>query len=72
MTGLSVTVRRQTGGLSVTAAVNGQSAGPAQFYSGGAHVYIIEATLGDDSGASDYSLGDDGLVVTDAQGRILQ
>ena len=42
------------------------------FYSGGAHVYVIEAALGDDSGNSDFNLGDDGIVVTDARGRILR
>lgn len=71
LTGLSVSVRRQTSGLSVTAAVNGQPAGPAHFYPNGARVYIVEATMGDDSGSSDYNLGDDGLVVTDTQGRII-
>jgi hypothetical protein len=35
-------------------------------------VYVIEASMGDDSGNSDYSLGDDGLAVTDSQGRIVQ
>jgi hypothetical protein len=29
-------------------------------------------SLGDDSGNADYSLGDDGLIVTNAAGRILQ
>lgn len=72
LTGLSVTVHGQAGGVSVTAAVNGQPAGPAHLYRGGARVYVVEASMGDDSGASDYNLGDDGLVVTDAQGRILQ
>jgi hypothetical protein len=33
---------------------------------------VIEASLGDDSGGSDYNLGDDGLVVTDATGRVVQ
>jgi hypothetical protein len=33
---------------------------------------FVVASLGDDSGNSDYSLGDDGLVVTDAQGRIIR
>jgi hypothetical protein len=27
--------------------------------------------MGDDSGSSDYNLGDDGIVVTDAHGRIV-
>ena len=55
----------------VTAGANGQPSAAPRFYSGGARVYVVEASLGDDSGDSDYSLGDDALVVTDAQGRIL-
>jgi len=72
LTGLSVTVRSQAGGLLVTAGVNGQPAGSTHLYRTGARVYVVEASMGDDSGASDYNLGDDGLVVTDAQGRIVQ
>jgi len=70
--GLIISVRRQGTGLSVSAGVAGQSAPTAKYYPTGARVYVIEASLGDDSGNSDYNLGDDGLVVTDAQGRILQ
>jgi hypothetical protein len=33
-------------------------------------VYVVEVSLGDDSGGTDYNLGDDGLVVTNAQGRL--
>lgn len=72
LTGLSVTVHSQAGGISVTASVNGQPGGAPHTYPGGVRVYIVEASMGDDSGASDYNLGDDGLVVTDAQGRIVQ
>lgn len=72
LTGLSVTVHSQAGSLSVTAGVNGQPAGAPHLYPGGVRVYIVEAAMGDDSGTSDYNLGDDGLVVTDNQGRILQ
>jgi hypothetical protein len=72
LTGLTVKVRRQGSGITVTASVSGQPAAAPRFYPGGARVYIVEATLGDDSGNSDYSLGDDGLIVTDAQGRILR
>lgn len=71
LAGLSVSVRRQGAGLSVSAAVNGQQPGAAHFYPGGARVYVVEAAMGDDSGSSDYNLGDDGIVVTDAQGRIV-
>jgi hypothetical protein len=71
LTGLSISVHRQATGLSVSAAVNGQTAGAARFYTGGAGVYVVEASMGDDSGNSDYNLGDDGIVVTDAQGRLV-
>jgi hypothetical protein len=70
--GLAITVSRKGSGLEVSAGVNGQPASAPQFYLAGARVYVIEASLGDDSGTSDYNLGDDGLVVTDAQGRIVQ
>ena len=71
MTGLTISATRRGDGILVTAAANGQSAG-AQTYPAGARVYVVESSLGDDSGSSDYNLGDDGLVVTDAQGRIVQ
>jgi hypothetical protein len=72
LTGLTVTVHKRTSGLSVTAGVAGQGSGSTKLYVDGARVYIVEASLGDDSGNADYNLGDDGLVVTDAQGRIIQ
>ncbi len=71
LTGLSVSVRRADAGISVTAGVNGQRAAAPRFYPGGTRVYVVEASLGDDSGNSDYNLADDALVVTDAQQRIL-
>jgi hypothetical protein len=70
--GLTISVTRQAGGILVRAGVAGQPAGPAHFYANGRGVYVIESSLGDDSANVDYNLGDDGLVVTDAQGRILQ
>jgi len=71
LTGLSVSVRRDGGGISVQAGVAGQPPGAARLYPEGARVYVVEASLGDDSGNSDYNLGDDALVVTDAQQRIV-
>lgn len=71
-TGLTIKVTRQGSGISVAAGVAGQPLPAARYYPTGAHVYVIEASMGDDGGNSDYNLGDDGLVVTDAQGRILQ
>jgi hypothetical protein len=70
LAGLAVTVHRQGTGLSVVAGVNGQP-GSAHSYPGGARVYVVEAALGDDSGNTDYNLGDDGIIVTDGLGRIV-
>lgn len=71
MTGLSISVRRSGSGISVSAGVSGRP-GAAHAYPGGARVYVVEASMGDEAGNSDYNLGDDGVVVTDAQGRIVQ
>ena len=35
-------------------------------------VYFIEASFGDDSSNAEYNFGDDGIVVTDATGRIVE
>jgi hypothetical protein len=72
LTGLSVSVTRQGSGIRVVAGVVGQASTPATFYPTGAKVYVIEAALGDESGNTDYNLGDDGIIVTDAAGRILR
>jgi hypothetical protein len=72
LTGLAVSVRRQSVGLSVTAGVVGQASASPHVYRTGARVYVVEASMGDDSGNSDYNIGDDGLVVTDSAGRIVQ
>jgi len=72
MTGLSISVRKQRNGVLVTAGVVGQAAPQPRLYPGGADVYVVEAALGDDSNNADYNLGDDGLVVTSAAGRILR
>ncbi len=72
LTGLSITVKKQGSGVLVTAGVAGQPGKQSHAYATGARVYVIEASMGDDSNNSDYSLGDDGLVVTDSKGRIVQ
>lgn len=72
LTGLTVKVTRYAGGIRVIAGVVGQPPNPAQLYPGGTKVYIVEASLGDDSNDADYNLGDDGVVVTNAAGRILR
>lgn len=72
LTGLAISVHQRASGLAVAAAARGQAPAASHLYPGGVRVYVIEATLGDDSGSLDYSLGDDGVVVTDAHGRIIQ
>jgi hypothetical protein len=72
LTGLTVSVHQKGSALSVTAGVNGQQPSAAQLYPDGARVYVVESALGDDSGNADYNLGDDALVVTNAQGRIIR
>lgn len=72
MAGLTVSVSRTSNGIQVVAGVIGQPPSPAQVYVGGTKVYIVEASLGDDSNNADYNLGDDGVIVTNAQGRILR
>ena len=71
MSGLTVSVTRQAGGIAVQAGVTGQPLPAAHFYADGGKVYILESNLGDDSGDLDYNLGDDGLIVTNLQGRIV-
>jgi hypothetical protein len=70
--GLTISVSRQRGGIAVQAGVTGQALPSPRFYASGQEVYVIESSLGDDATNVDYNLGDDGLVVTDAHGRILQ
>ena len=71
-TGLKISVSRLNDGISVSAGVNGQPVPAAHAYVTGARVYVVESSLGDDSGDTDYNLGDDALVVTDAKGRVAQ
>jgi hypothetical protein len=70
--GLDISVHRRASGLAVAAAPRGQGPAASHLYPGGVRVYVIEVALGDDSGNFDYNLGDDGVVVTDARGRIIR
>lgn len=71
-TGLTISVQRSGKGITVSAGVTGQPAPSPKFFPTGAKVYVVEASMGDDSGNSDYNLGDDNLVVTDSSGRLVQ
>jgi hypothetical protein len=70
--GLTIKVSRQGSGISVQGGVTGQTLPAPHFYPAGAKVYVVESSLSDDAPNVDYNLGDDGLIVTDANGRILQ
>lgn len=73
MTGFTLDVTRQAGGISVKAIQDGQAMTAAShFYPGGAKVYVLDSNLGDDGGGNvDYDESDDGLIVTNAQGQVL-
>jgi len=73
LTGFSLTVTRESGGIAVKAIQDGTPmTSVSHFYAGGAKVYVLDSTLGDDGGGNvDYDESDDGLVVTNAQGQVL-
>ena len=63
-----LTVTRQAGGITVQAAEDGQSmASVSGFYPGGAKVYILDSDLGADAAGNT----NEGLEVTNTQGRVL-
>lgn len=72
LAGFSLTVTRKAGGITVNAIQDGEKMTSAShFYAGGAKVYVIDSNLGDEGGSTDYNTADDGLIVTNAQGRVL-
>ena len=68
---IRVAPRAGTIELSVAAMGSGQAPQTSSFPAGD-RVYFIEATLGDESGDVDYNFGDDGVIVTDAHGHVVQ
>jgi hypothetical protein len=73
LTGFTLTVTRQSGGITVKAIQDGTPmTSVSHFYAAGAKVYVLDSSLGDDGGGNvDYDESDDGLVVTNAQGQVL-
>lgn len=74
MAGFDVSVRPSGLGtitVSVSAAGGTQGA-QTTTYPASDRVYFIEASFGDDSGNTEYNFGDDGVIATNAQGRIVQ
>ncbi|MDA8379762.1 MAG: hypothetical protein M0020_02870 [Actinomycetota bacterium] len=71
--GFDVRITPGASRFTVRASAAGGSGSPqTSTYPNGDRVYFVEAAFGDDSGGSDYSYSDDGVVVTDAQGRIVE
>lgn len=71
--GFSIKVTPGSGTFSVSVSAAGTTRAPqTTSYPTGDKVYFVETTLGDDSNDADYNYGDDGIVVTDATGRIVQ
>ena len=63
-----LTITRQSGGITVRAAEDGQSmASVSHFYPGGAKVYILDSNLNADTSGNT----NEGLEVTNAQGQVL-
>ena len=63
-----LTITRQSGGITVRAAEDGQSmASVSHFYPGGAKVYILDSDLG----ASAPGTTNEGLEVTNTRGQVL-
>lgn len=72
-TGFTVKVTPSSGTIHVSVSAVGTSSAPqTSSYPTGDKVYFVETTLGDDSSDTDYNFGDDGVVVTNAKGRIVK
>jgi hypothetical protein len=64
----TLTVTRQSGGITVKAAHDGQQMGSvSHFYPGGAKVYILDSELTNNAAGTT----DEGLEVTNTQGQVL-
>jgi hypothetical protein len=73
MAGYSISTKASGSNVVVTLATAGSSQAPTQkTYPAADKVYFVEANLGDDSGATELNPGDDGLIVTNPQGRIVE
>lgn len=72
LAGFSFTTKPSGSLVLFTLSVAGGAQQPqTKSYPAGDHIYFIEASYGDDSGAADYNFSDDGVVVTDATGHVV-
>lgn len=74
MAGFNVSVNPKGSNEVVSVSAAGSSSQPqVSTYPAGDKVYFIEASFGDDSGTTaDYNFGDDGIIVTNSAGRIVE
>lgn len=73
MAGYSISTKVSGANVVVAVSAAGSSQAPSRrTYSATDKVYFIEASLGDDSGSTELNPGDDGLIVTNPQGRIVE
>jgi hypothetical protein len=71
--GFTIHIAPRAGRIQVSVAASGSTQGAqTSTFPASDRVYFIEATLSDESGGLDYNFGDDGVVVTNAQGHVLQ
>jgi ubiquinone/menaquinone biosynthesis C-methylase UbiE len=69
--GFAIGITPRGGTIKLSVSASGQGA-QTSIYPAGDRVYFIEATLSDESGGTDYNFGDDGVIVTNAQGHVVQ
>jgi hypothetical protein len=73
MAGYSISTKVSGANVVVAVSTAGSSQAPSQkTYPAADTVYFVEASLGDDSGTTELNPGDDGLIVTNPQGRIVE
>ncbi len=72
LAGFQVSFKHGGSQVVMTITASGTSQPPThQTYAASDRVYFIEASFGDDSGNQEFNLGDDGVIATNAQGRIV-
>ncbi len=73
LAGFRTAVRRQGTALQLTIDILGSGQAPVhQTYAAGDRIYFIEANFGDDTGSTEFNFGDDGVVATNPEGRIIE
>lgn len=72
LAGFRVSITPQGHHITLTVVSPGSATPLHRVYAASDRVYFIEASFGDDAGNQELNLGDDGLVVTNTQGRIIE